>query len=1085
MKLKDISSNIKKLLEYKSVDYKRKYFILSNFFDTNILDSNRLNEEFNCYLNSLNYSNGKYPNENDLIDFYKQCLQHSNNSKSLSESKIKFIKKYNDLRNPKNKKDIESLINESLDNTRFSNKEIDKKLGLTLKESIKLKKSILIESEYASKIEDEDEDKVDNDKDLSDKKTGIDNVIDFTKMFDEDPEAPTSDDLQKIDSLDVDLDDTEPEDEDESPQDKSLKEKEASVLKEYDWLLKKESIPFIRNRLNFYLPIGSDADYIGPNLEKIPVKDQLAIISLYKLIVEQNASNAAMRKWNIIHKIRYYLNIQQKLMYGEIIDMGEKSLSKDMSRYTSGPTGLSYDQKSNVKSELNKIISKINKNHMSSLDSSEISERRLIKLLRLASGNQSKDVDIFVKYLDVVYPDSESHEIQDVLSSDEYDEYEKQNLKDEERASEEDQEIYGNELDLGFRNEEGDWVPGTGQQLYADEDVIANIKQKEAEEEEIRKQKEAVIEVDEVIENASDNIGSITMTSHAAKEFGKELDKDMKRMYELIRKATTRINPEIFSEIKTDSAGNMLPDIENIPSSIPAENLTDSEVDELIEIFVKLDKKKRIVLINYDKKGNVYNKLIENAVSVDEYISYMKNEKLETTDEPRTWKDIVRSSYGAFKGEAGARQLGMKAWMKELFYSSDSDKKSNIYANLADRWYERLIVLDLIDDKSFVRMPIPSENPDEEEKENIIPYSVLKSLEDKGKYTRSKQLKDVSDMLDLVFTYTADEKYVKRYFDLNRGDNLDKVVEEKIEKISTYASSDIEFDVLLKQLAEHDKDTAAYAILDSMFEGNSGFRYYATGLLKEYYNDNIWPEIELHLAQGIKKYFDKYYGVGLIAASLGPNEGSDKVKSSEGKVLFNKIIYLVMERVGIKSGKNIMPDIGSARDKQREYFLGNADPRGDFAATLNKWKDKYDSDIEGISSPDFGPEDVNMLLDDMFSSSGIIGSEYTKRKRITGIHESEITNWILEYPESKLDQAIILGMSLSDFFRRTGSDVMITQVIKKIAEDTEEAYALYKEKFGSLLAKGTDLANYLDLIGYDPPQLDPKDTGKPDIKNFM
>ena len=166
MKLKEKSYNVKKLLEYKSNSYKRKYFILSNLFDTDVSNSERLNEELDCYVNSLNYSNGTYPDEADLINFFKECLQFSNNKDRLVEAKTKFIKKYNDLRNPSNKKDVDSLINESLDNINFSNKSIDRKLCNLLKESIKHKKSILIESEYASKFIGENEEEIPSDEDL-------------------------------------------------------------------------------------------------------------------------------------------------------------------------------------------------------------------------------------------------------------------------------------------------------------------------------------------------------------------------------------------------------------------------------------------------------------------------------------------------------------------------------------------------------------------------------------------------------------------------------------------------------------------------------------------------------------------------------------------------------------------------------------------------------------------------------------------------------------------------------------------------------------------------------------------------------
>ena len=110
MKLKQKSESIHKLLEYKSNDYKRKYFILSSLFETNIKDNNRLYEEFNCYVNSLNYSNGKYPDENSLTNFYKECLSYDNYSNAVIKEKSNFIKNYNQLKNPKLYLEIEKTL---------------------------------------------------------------------------------------------------------------------------------------------------------------------------------------------------------------------------------------------------------------------------------------------------------------------------------------------------------------------------------------------------------------------------------------------------------------------------------------------------------------------------------------------------------------------------------------------------------------------------------------------------------------------------------------------------------------------------------------------------------------------------------------------------------------------------------------------------------------------------------------------------------------------------------------------------------------------------------------------------------------
>ena len=1028
MKLKDKSHNIKKLLEYKSNSYRRKYFILSNLFNSDVLNSDRLNEEFNCYINSLNYSNGVHPDESDLISFYQECLQYSNTSRKLIESKVKFIKKYNDLRNPKNKKDINSLINESLDSINLSNKKIDKKLSNLLKESIKYKKSILIESEYVSKFVGEDEE----------------------------DEMPSDQDLQDIELTDLESDMQSEESLEDENKNASFKEKVINIFGPITGGL--DPAKMNKQKMARIWDFGSQEMY-RPG-QKGPVRDAFTEYELFigkKLdtftrFEDSGLSTIAQRKVWIATTIDFCLKMQKQAGYllgvssedkarlSRGLDAAAKSDIKKVMQSQIGNRGfgktLSDQEIRDVYNDLQEYLVR----GQYDPENPAITEAGLFKILARASAGRNDSISDFKRTLEFMYPLTDTRAEFDKVPR----------MSDEELQK------------LGQQNIEFD-------KRFEDDDELEVVEEIEGE----------VIDVDKITSSA---IGSETMTARDAEEFFKEIEKDMERLSELIEKATEKVNPEIFNELQTDTKGNVLPDIKKIPDTIPAQELTVDEIKEIEEILVKLDRKERITILNYDRRGDVYNDLIDKSVSVDEYSAYMKSFKLDSVKEPMRWRDISRSSYGKFRDTAGARQYGVKAWMKELFYSSNSDEKANIYANLAEKWFERLIVLDLIDDKSFTRMPGKTGKPEDEK---IIPYNVLKDLEAKGKYKRSDKLNSITDMLELVNTYTTDPKYVKRFFDYSRDDNLDLAVAEKLESIKNYASSESEYDTLLKRLEEEDKDTAAYAILSAMFEGNSGFRYFGVGLLKEYYNQIIWPAIEINLAQAVKKYFDKHYGRGVIAASLGAGQGADDVKANEGKALFNKIIYLVMERTGISSTGSGVPVIGDSREQQRQYFLGQADPRGDFASAVNKFKAKHGSSIQGMSGPVFGPDDVNKLLDDMFSNSGIIGSEYFKLKKLSKTTSNEIITWILNYPEAKIDQAIILGMGLSDFYRRTEADPMITIAIEEIGKDTKKALADYKKKFGSLLAKGTDLADYLDEFGFDPVDLKSKGSASPGGKSFQ
>ena len=63
----------------------------------------------------------------------------------------------------------------------------------------------------------------------------------------------------------------------------------------------------------------------------------------------------------------------------QIAAAGEKDMSKDKARFSSSPSGLSEEQKNQIKDDLNKIIARINLNDASTLNSDEISEDDLMR----------------------------------------------------------------------------------------------------------------------------------------------------------------------------------------------------------------------------------------------------------------------------------------------------------------------------------------------------------------------------------------------------------------------------------------------------------------------------------------------------------------------------------------------------------------------------------------------------------------------------------------------------------------------------------------------------------------------------------
>ena len=1059
MKLKDKSHNIKKLLEYKSNSYKRKYFILSSLFNSDVLNSERLNEEFNCYINSLNYSNGMYPDESDLISFYQECLQYSNTSRKLIESKVRFIKKYNDLRNPKNKKDKNSLINESLDSINFSNKKINKKLSSLLKESIKYKKSILVESEFASKFINENEE----------------------------DEMPSDQDLQDIELSDLESDTQPKEDFEDENKNASFKEKIINIFGPITGGL--DPAKMNKQKMARIWDFGSQEMY-KPG-QKGPVRDPFTEYELFigkKLdtftrFEDSGLSTLAQRKVWIATTIDFCLKMQKQAGYLLGISSEEKArLSKgldaaaksDIKKALQSQVGNRGFGKNLTDQEIRDIYDDLHEYLIKGQYDPEnpvITEAGLFKILGRASAGRSDRISDFKETLEFMYPltDTRAEFDKVPMQSDKA----RQDTQDEverffKKKEEETRDVYGDEID-----------PETGEPLYADEDQIQQINRQKSEEgKTIKKQ--------EIIQNMSKS-NYLNMTSKEAVQYLEDLDKDLERLGDLYEKTVDRVNPEIFNDFQTDDQGNIVPDISAIPNVIYAEGLTDEEQKEMKALIEKLAAVDIVKMINDSEREQIYQDLVDKSVTVDEFIAYNKRFGLGNADKPMTWEDIKRASTGEFTGSAGARQYGVKAWIKSVFFNFSPSDKAEIYSYLAEKWYDRLKVLDLIDDQAFA---IKSDkiNPNDSSKDKAIPRKALDAAEAMGKYKRSSKLVDISDMLELVSKYTS-PRYVKRYFDEKRDDNLPQSVSEKLYQIQTFAESEKEYDALVKRLEAEDPDTMAFAIMESMFNDKSGFRYYATGLMKEYYNTVIWPQTEISLAQAVKAYFKRYYPAAGIAKSLAANEGADAVKPNEGKDLFNKLIYVAMERTGIKTSGKGVPNVGDSVEERKDYLRGKLDARGDFEKAVATYNAKYQqgkNPLRGKNGGVFGAADVEDIISDMFSSSGIIGKASANLKRLNSTSAGEFISWVGSYPEAKLDQAIVLGMGLSDFNRREDVDAMLTLPIEKIGKDTAKAIKDYKKKYGKSQLLSSDFVEFLDdYLGMEPVDLKSKGSANPGGKSFQ
>lgn len=139
-----LKKRVSKLLEYKSNDFKKKFYLLSSLVNSNINKNEKLMNEFSCLCNSLIESNAVKPSLDSINELLLKSF--SNNYKKV-ENYNKFI----DLKFKQNLN--ESLIESELDLIQIKNISLDAKLYDTLIESIKNKRSLLFENDS---IEDEE-----------------------------------------------------------------------------------------------------------------------------------------------------------------------------------------------------------------------------------------------------------------------------------------------------------------------------------------------------------------------------------------------------------------------------------------------------------------------------------------------------------------------------------------------------------------------------------------------------------------------------------------------------------------------------------------------------------------------------------------------------------------------------------------------------------------------------------------------------------------------------------------------------------------------------------------------------------------
>ena len=1042
--MKKIKNRVNKLLSYKSNSYKRKYFLLSKFSNTNIKKNKKLLEEFKCYAKALNISDGVYPTEDSIVDLFERQIISESNSTKIADKLSRNILKETNLKLSKDIQTKKEAINSLLDTVSLNSKRLNKKLEETLNKSILIKKSILSESD--------DQDK--------------DSVVDLKKM----PDSPTDEELSSIEGEDIDdiqtdeIVDIDYKDNDiiayfggKDPRKFSKKDYKTMFDIEPDRNYHAEINKIIRKISRDLTPAeAEEVKKIRLMAKEFPVKsaedkvDQIATKLISKMSIEARKKHFILEKMyrmlsvqagslnylglNEKEKQRHLQNLSNtKMSDSERNEKLEKIQDEDYEtrQYISGstedldfikidkPEGADqYKRKgsfitSNRRSRRSKgglmsqeEIRAFDKEIQDLLLKYDYDlEDELLKvddLLNIATRLFNDPIKIrqLLGDLDIMFGDNQSSSNVAPLSQSEFEEYEAENLRIDRELEDE----------ASLSLEQDDYEP-----------EVLNITQA------------AYSSLDEP---------ETIMTELEYKEYQGKMNTYRKRIAQLNKKLEV-IKPNIFAKFETDPQGNVI--IEDL-EDIPAEGLTAEEAKEYEDIIAELSKSIKITVINLDQRGRVYEELYNNAAATPEdYAKFMKRFGLKEITGPQKYTEIGMQSYGEMSGTSGPRQYALKAWFRGNHYSLSIPEKSEIYSQLAQKWFDTLTTLDLIHDEAF-RLPGAPKMP-----------KLVRFFDEMQRYITAKGF--------------------ERYFD-DKGDESEKeIVREKINSAWRSAGSEqnSEFTEAIKKLEEEDAQFKKYAILDTLTSGNSSFRIYATTMLKEFYNKYVWSSVEEDLSYAIRDYFKANTRGAKIGASLrkkkiDPNTGKELAKAvklrdipkDEGKDLFGTLINVSMSRSGIPGVQSYKQDKDfTTQQHQRDYLSGSLNNKGDFLAKVKAFNLAHPSfKIMSKDGSEFGMDDVDNLLDDMFNSKGIIGRVKTRMFRMTKGSASEFVTFLFDYDEGRHDEIVVNSLAISNVLRK-GADPMNIKIFKEVGEDTFKAFRKYKKQFSPQLTS-KDFAEYLE-----------------------
>ena len=833
------SYRLNRLLENKTSSFRRKYLLLSALSGIGISKDSDLVSESLCFINALFNTNGTLPKEENIETLLEKSLRKLN--KKNAKKIVKVLKEYNNLVNSSREDYLFEELTSAINLGSFKSK-LDNKLKETLEFAISNDINILFESNDNKNTFDASEflSPLSTDKEPSKLTRKSDNTP--KKSTPKKASLGSKDKSQYSGISQEEMESIKPE------RGMKYNRKLKAIFDHYDWLLKKENIPFIRDELNFYLPTteaeavqaakvaarsdavksfsGGHYKHIGENLEEVSKEDKLSIISKYKLIFEDNYEqsdiNAAMRKLDIIQQTFFYLNIQQKFINSEIAAMKKQSLKKNKERFTSSPSDLDQDEKNRIKVKLVALIQNIGNNEdIISLSSDHgPSETELINLLKEAAGSQRSNVESFLALLRSQYPENPSANEPEYMSGEEINLYLEDLYDYKYKQWSEDRE----EMIAGGKDESDEYIYATAEQAAVYSAKKSELEREYLKNRDIRKVKPRVA-LDFIKKHAFAN--KVVTAFEAKKSRGEELDERQKK--------------------SLDNANRWLDTYKNITLQSDFTETKRAEYEKMLDVAYDLDE--------LDVETG--------RLSKEEWSKYGQDGF--DFDKALSQRDIANLSQGGFKDSNAVRQDMIKAWFKALFFNTDVEKKSEIYAALGNKYIDAIRSLNFMDEVVSRDTQISSE--DESAKKAFLEIERL--------LTNPEVMRD----------YFSQSAYA---------------LENKMGQL--FDEDDIED-------------------MNEMIMGMTSYRVFTTWFLKDFYANNIWNKAEAQLAYAVKEYFDFNYSNLNIGKDLQIGQQSRQVKKDQGKDLFNPIIYWVMGRTGIKEKGNVINKPDVELNQRKDYFI--------------------------------------------------------------------------------------------------------------------------------------------------------------------